>query len=290
MKKLLLLFFCCIVTKTFGQNPINLFAYLPSLNSNFEDRDASGYFYFNPTQTNNIWQIGTPFKIIFNSSYSAPLALVTDTITSYPNENTSSFEFVMNTDDLTFISFWHSFNTDSLADGGVIDVSTDNGSSWVNIVNAPDFSLTNFYPSSTKISSNNNQPGFTGNSEWKESTISGRAFHNVRFRFTFTSDEINTNKDGWIIDNFNFNCIGTGINNGTTKSSYKIFPNPTNSIIFIDQENSIKIKSVALKNILGQTFFSDDQTTIDLTEFASGYYLLEITTDEGKYIERLQKQ
>jgi len=38
--------------------------------------------------SNNIWQIGIPCKIFFNSAYSEPLAILTDTInlTAYPQQ------------------------------------------------------------------------------------------------------------------------------------------------------------------------------------------------------------
>jgi hypothetical protein len=40
---------------------------------------------------NNIWQIGKPQKIIFINAHSAPNVLVTDTINSYPTNDTSIF-------------------------------------------------------------------------------------------------------------------------------------------------------------------------------------------------------
>lgn len=39
----------------------------------------------------NIWQIGSPHKQVFNLGYSSDNAIVTDTLNSYPMNDTSSF-------------------------------------------------------------------------------------------------------------------------------------------------------------------------------------------------------
>lgn len=292
MKKYLLILICTLtVAKTYGQDTIYSIAYtFPQPVSSFEDRDTANYFYIDTTQASNLWQIGTPSKTIFNSAYSAPLALLTDTLNTYSNGNISSFEFVMRTDDATFISFWHRLNTDSLADGGVVEVSTDGGSTWANIINATQFTLTNFYSSSNIISSNSNKLGFTGNSGWIQSTIQGYALNFVRFRFTFTSDNTNTNKDGWMIDSFDFTCLGTGIKEIGANSPIHIFPNPTSNFIFIRSDNSLQFKSAIIKDIVGKTILTTDRATIDLSQFQSGLYFIEVTTDKEKYLARIIRQ
>ena len=113
--------------------------------SYFEDRDASNYFYFPTSNSANIWQIGTPSKIILNSAYSPSLALITDSINPYPINNSSTFELLIRTDDYTEISFWHRLNTDTLTDGGVIEISTDFGNSWQNVIDFPSFMKYNIY-------------------------------------------------------------------------------------------------------------------------------------------------
>jgi hypothetical protein len=292
MKKHLLSLFCMLsIIVTYGQDTIYSIAYTyPQPVSSFEDRDTSNYFYIETTQTNNLWQIGTPSKTIFNSAYTAPLALATDTLNVYPNGNISSFEFVIYTDDATFISFWHRFNADSLADGGVVEVSTDGGSTWTNILNATQFTLINFYSSSNTISSNSDEPGFTGNSDWIKSEIRGYALNFVRFRFTFTSDNTNTNKDGWMIDSFDFTCLGTGIQDDGINSPIHIFPNPTSNFIFIRSDNQIQFKSVIIKDIVGKTILTTDKMSIDLSQFQVGIYFIEVTTDKEKYLARIVRE
>ncbi|MBA3682652.1 MAG: T9SS type A sorting domain-containing protein [Bacteroidetes bacterium] len=277
--------------KAFGQDTIySIAGNFPQPVSYFEDRDVADYFYINPLQANNIWQIGKPSKTIFNSAYSPSLALMTDTLNNYPNGNISSFEFVIKTDDHTEISFWHKCNSDTLADGGVVEVSTNGGLSWTNIVSNPQFNLVNFYQASSTISSNGNKAGFTGNFGWKYSIIKGYSLNFVRFRFTFTSNNTNTNKEGWMLDNFIFTCYLTGINETDPNSPFQIFPNPTSNLISIRSNNSVRLNTILVKDILGKTILTTNNTTIDFSAFDKGLYFVEIMMDNKKYVSRIVRQ
>jgi hypothetical protein len=282
--------FTFMLSSSYGQDTIYSIAYHPNQPySNFENRDQEKYFAIDRKQLNNIWNIGKPYKPFFKAAYSIPLALVTDTSKAYPNSNVSSLEFVIKTDDLTNIGFWHRFNTDSLSDGGTIEVSLNGGASWANIVDMTNFSLNNCYSKSSKISSNNNKPGFSGNSNWIHTTISSGALNYARFRFTFTSDNIDSNKDGWMLDNFTFGCIGTGINEVGTDHPFKIFPNPTSGLISILSDNKSLFKSATIKDVLGKILLITDSPTLDLSSLEIGLYYLEISSDKGKYWTRLSK-
>lgn len=285
MKKTLLLIGILFMTKnfTYGQeDTIYSTAYSSSAYRNFDlnDRDTGNYFFIDTTQLNNVWQIGTPAKTVFNSAHSSPLALLTDTMNTYPTNNTSSFSFTIYSDDLTYIYFWHQINTDSLNDGGVVEYSTDGGTTWYNIINSS-YTLMNFYSGSTTISSNSNKSGFTGTSGWTQSTIICNALNFVQFRFTFTSDNINTNKDGWMIDDIELNCIGTGINEISANSQFHIFPNPTSNFISIFSDNTTKLKTTSITNIFGRTILTTDKTTIDLSQLDTGIYFCEMTDNKG---------
>src|SRR5258706_3176828 len=92
----------------------------------------------------NIWQTGPPQKIIFDSAYSAPNVIVTDTLNPYPVNNRSSF-IVTVTNAMVFnswnaiylmVDFTHKYDTDSLHDGCFIELSLD-GVTWQNIINFP---------------------------------------------------------------------------------------------------------------------------------------------------------
>jgi len=292
MKNILLVLVCFLtIVHVYSQRVIYSIAYTTPLPvSTFEDRDTSQYFYIDSTQPNNLWQIGTPSKSnLFDSAYSLPLALVTDTQNTYLTNNISSFEFELYSDDATYIKFWHRVNTDTLADGGVIEVSYDGGNTWMNIINESRFTLENFYDS-TSIISSSGKPGFSGNSGWIQSTIFGYEIYSVRFRFTFTSDSINTNKDGWMIDDFNFRTYGTGVREIKSNSQFKIYPNPTSDMVSIHSDKPITIKKIFVQNLAGQTILTTTNPDLDMSTFSSGLYLIDITTEKDHFTGKIQKQ
>ncbi len=288
--KLACLIFLVISARAFSQDTIYSIAYTMNQPlSEFEDRDTANYFHFGVMANTNIWQIGEPTKQVFSSAFSPSLAIVTDTVATYPSSNRSFFEFVIMTDDYTEISFWHKLNTDTLADGGTVEVSLDGGFTWTNIIYAHQFSLLNFYDSTSSISSNNNAPGFSGNSGWVKSFINGYVFDFVRFRFTFTSDNLDNNKDGWMIDNFDFACFGTGINESSKSKSVTVFPNPTVGKFHIQLENTESLKSIVVKNSSGKLMAIYKSEFVDISELPVGVYFLEIFTDNKKYFSRIEK-
>lgn len=294
MKRISILFLLLFVLNQFyGQDTIFTSCWGPFPNGRFfdlNDRDTTNkYFYIDTTQSSNIWQLGTPSKIVFDSAYSQPLALVTDTINTYQNNNTSSFSFIVWTNcNWSGIYFMHRFNTDTLSDGCVIEYSIDGGTTWNNIINST-YSVWSLYSNSDTIASNSNKPGFSGTSGWTGVAIEGFTIDTVvEYRFTFTSDSINTNKDGWLIDNIIIqNAWYSDVNEIKENSSIRIFPNPTSNFISIQTENNIKFKSAEIKDILGKTILTSTNTTIDLSKFEAGIYFVEVTTDEGKYVKRI---
>ena len=90
--------------------------------------------------SNNIWQIGPPQKIIFNSASTAPNVLVTDTINNYPPNNISQFKFTVvpfNTFGVMAIQWNQKLDMNLQHDGGIIEYSIDTGTTWHNIFNDP---------------------------------------------------------------------------------------------------------------------------------------------------------
>lgn len=291
MKRISILFLLLFVlVKSYGQDTVFAHAWSPSSNRflDLNDRDTtSKYIYIDTSQTNNIWQLGAPSKSIFDSAYSSPLVLATDTLNTYSNNNISSFSFIIWTDcNVSGIDFWHRINADS-TDGGIVEYSIDGGTTWNNIINSS-YSVWNFYLSSDTIASNSNKAGFTGTSGWVRSSFWGPTLNNIiEYRFTFTSDSINNNKDGWMIDDISIQNGMVGINELRPRSDIHVFPNPTSNFITIQTENNIKFKSAEIKDVLGKTILTSNNTTIDLSKFEAGIYFVEIATDKGKYVKRV---
>lgn len=75
-------------------------------------------------------------------------------------------------------------------------------------------------------------------------------------------------------------------------NSVVIFPNPTQSIINVKSENSIK--SIQLYDVQGrllQTKLTDENSTsIDISDKSNGIYFLKITSEKGIKVERIVKE
>jgi len=228
------------------------------------------------TSSNNIWQIGKPEKLVFNSAYSPVNAIVTDTIGNYPVSNHSFFDVKIGTFNLEsynnnlFVGIKHKFDTDRLKDGGYITASYDGGSTWFNIVNdttsansydhcwpaKPGFGsagndFNNLYTESDTLF--NGEYGFSGLSDgwvntwfsWhcylvqqKENSIRTIEEDTMILRFNFISDSIDSGKDGWMIDDI---LLFAGNIGSATKDqliqNLMIFPNPTiNNVTLVFNE------------------------------------------------------
>ncbi|MEI6765795.1 MAG: hypothetical protein WCM76_09155 [Bacteroidota bacterium] len=147
---------------------------------NFEDTATLKYVRIDTANHTNIWQIGKPSKIVFDSAYSATDAILTDTALPYPVNNHSSFTITIKSYDWFWGSpSWHGFyskyDTDPGHDGGYIDVSYDGGANWQNIVfdtilnTCPTYpfsdSLPTFYNMYTATDTlKNGVPAFSGSS------------------------------------------------------------------------------------------------------------------------------
>jgi hypothetical protein len=101
-----------------------------------------------PDPSNNIWQVGSPQKSFFNASYQNETPILTDTINTYPIHINNYFQITFPIFDSLYgevnLSFYHKYDTDSLIDGGIIELSYDGGISWINIKNDIDHFNYNF--------------------------------------------------------------------------------------------------------------------------------------------------
>ncbi len=104
------------------------------------------------------------------------------------------------------LSFFHSYDTEFGWDGGFVEISTDNGSSWTDL--GPYFTM-NGYNSVLGFSSNPNiagKGGFSGSSGGfiqSVADLSAFAGQNVLTRFSFGEDD-NTSSVGWYLDDIEF--------------------------------------------------------------------------------------
>ena len=212
------------------------------------------------SQKDNIWQIGRPQKTFFDSAYSRPNAIVTDTLNPYPIKNISVFTVIVSAKRLVafggkwstciqpLIYFDEKFDMDTLKDAGYIDVSQDGGKTWNSIYYYD--TLSHDYQKRPPII--NGEPAFvTGKSNgWISVTcpfdLPGMGCPTCPYikgdtailRFTFKSDSINTNQGGWMIDDIILSYdFCEGIDEHTRNiSQLNVYPNPANTSVTLSYQ------------------------------------------------------
>ena len=66
-----------------------------------------------------------------------------------------------------------------------------------------------------------------------------------------------------------------------------IFPNPTNGLLHIEGQG---VMHISICNFLGQTIqeaTTDGSTTLDLSRYESGMYLIRIETGNGVFVQKV---
>jgi hypothetical protein len=313
MKTIFSLFLVMVLSMriVYCQEPINVCENCNNLFHTFDFNsieDSSFYFFsYDTLQINNIWQVGIPNKNIFSSGYFSPKALVTDTVNSYPDNNISSFQFsIKNCSEANnggcgaygpcFIYVAYKINTDTLADGGIIEVS-HNGSPFINIIEDTLVEIgTEIYSFNDTLSSIG-KPGFSGTSlNWKEFGMSygptSQGFDTITLRFTFVSDGNQTNKDGWMIGMIQTGGIFEGIATIFKNDMITINPNPCKETLHVKVTDNYKNGSLAIISQEGQVLKRISVTsnlTVDISDIPVGFYILQYTSGAFYSIKKIFK-
>lgn len=244
----------------------------------------------------NIWQIGLPQKMIFDSAATYPNAIVTDTVNYYPVNNTSSFQYTIDPSTnwgILAIQWKQKLDTDYGFDGGVVEFSVDSGNTWENAFNNP--YVYNFYgyDTSNVDTIQNGTMVFTGtDSTWKNIWLCyDMAWlnwnHGILVRHTFLSDSIDNNKEGWLIDNMLAHITLIHTVNEIEQQEYMIIsPNPTTGRVNITTKKIDEphiIEKMELINIEGkivqQWSVSPTKFYVDIGNHPNGIYFLNIKTN-----------
>lgn len=261
----------------------------------------------------NVWQIGTPSKTVFNAAFSPSKAIITDTLNPYPANNHSYFDvkigafnfFGFYENDM-FIDMKHQYHTDSLSDGGYISVSYDNGATFMNIIrdtvyneDRPAWENLNLYNESNTLY--NGEFGFSGNSDGWVNT--GFAWHytpvinapkpvsfpdTLILRFNFISDDLQSDKEGWMIDNIRFFAVDLGSNIDNPQLGqdlFSVYPNPLNneavvSLNKVYKQSKLRLFTASGKAINEQTTLNTDKIYLNRANLPPGLYILQLIADD----------
>lgn len=270
--------------------------------------NANCHWLYNDTISNpsNIWQIGSPQKTVLSSAFSNPNVIITDTINTYPVNDTSSFilghiaSLGITMLNQISLSAKYNVNSDTLLDKGIIEFSPDNGISWIDVDNP-----TGFPGSVYTYCGGDNGMRLSGNSNgWKDfqimiwslsPTYTIAEGDTVLWRFTFVSDGVNTFKDGLMFDSiYVIDSPPVGIEDADSKDNLSVYPNPFNSVVTLSRiESGTQIE---VFNLLGETLFlipisaNQKETKLDLSSLSKGMYLIKVQTEHGLMTKKIIKE
>lgn len=244
----------------------------------------------------NIWQIGIPQKSIFDSAATYPNALLTDTINYYPSNNSSSFQFTVvpwTNWGILALQWKQKLDIDSGLDGGKIEFSVDSGMTWQNAFNNPYvYNFYGFLPANADTLPNGDFVFSGTDSSWKDIWLcydmTWLSFNDsIIVRYTFTSDSVDNNKEGWLIDNMllHITMIHT-IKESELNNYLNVYPNPASNIVHVQAQKISDyhiIESMELVDPSGRVVdkWANIPTKFwfDTKKYNDGMYFLKIKTN-----------
>lgn len=253
------------------------------------------------TSTMNIWQIGKPQKTLFSSASTIPNVIVTDTINYYPKNNVSTFTFsILNPywpsagPFITALRWKQKLDMDQGLDGGIVEYSTNSGTTWVNTLNNPNIFMYYGYQPANKDTLPSGQYCFSGTDNvWRDLWLCmGPTITNVNdtlmMRFSFKSDSVNTNKEGWMIDNMMAYITSMHpVKSISQEEDINVYPNTTSGILNVETKRHDEkgfIMFVELYDLSGKLLESYGQNTakvvLDISKYPDGMYNLKVVSNK----------
>lgn len=276
------------------------------------------YLVLDTSQANNLWQVGQPSKVQFNSAFSPTAALMTDTLNLIPPGNTSSL--ILQFPSGTFstwscisqgwMKFMHRYDFDSLKAGGTIEIRyfdpwVQEWTDWTHLYNDtfPDMKfMDGEYPVAMI---QGGIPAYTGNSGgWKNAEFSwvwlmlvkggseAIFMSNIEMRFTALSDSSAAPSEGWMIDDFELiimECVGSVEDLSEKEFLSRAYPNPGSGDIRIDpgsfSTEPLSAEVFSVNGLLMETrsIQPGEEVIISASTLPAGYYFYRLTTRSGKY-------
>ena len=222
--------------------------------------------------------------------------MITDANEPYPVNDTSSFILKFERDEESYnlgggniqlsLSFWYKINSDTLTDYGKIEVSADNGLSWIDIMSEDETYGFHWMESKPVLSGNSNGWQYFS-VDISELTYSVGFCDTLLYRFSFISDGVQTNKEGWIIDDFGLDDMYEGIEDFGNPDLITIYPNPAANEVSVAADN-ISLQRVEIIDFTGKTLVRKPMEKGVLKfDLPNGMYILKLF-DIGKiYVKKL---
>jgi len=190
------------------------------------------------------------------------------------------------------LNFDMAFDLEFNWDIAYVEYTTDGGTNWDVLGTSLD---PNWYNSNTLPGSNCiNCPGaqWTGTEaamqqySYDLSAFAGES--SVMFRFVFHSDEYVT-QEGVILDNIRIE--GTLSTAEFEQNSFRIYPNPSNNVFNIDfnsfNEFEFEVFDITGKTIINKNKISSSAYQLDMSNFSSGMYFINLTVNNKTATKKL---
>lgn len=249
------------------------------------------------TNADNIWQVGTPQKVIFNYAATQPNVIISDTILNYPLNNNSSFEFSLNEagfyPGIIALQWKQKLDFTENHDGGIIEFWNGQEGEWQNVFNNPYVYAFYGFDISNADTLLSGEYAFSGtDTTWRDIWLCFdynwmTYLDTLTFKYRIKTDEIGEEKEGWMMDNFMAHItIIHSVNENEQLNYVDIWPNPSSGRLNIDIRKTDGfhiIEKMEIYNIVGGLMesFKNIPTRffIDVNNYPDGIYLLKVQTN-----------
>jgi extracellular elastinolytic metalloproteinase len=146
----------------------------------------------------------TQWTVSSSQSYSAPYSFFALELAT-PSLQTLTTTGSYNLTRVSTLSFYHNYNTESGFDGGVVEISTDNGISWIDLgpyIKVNGYNSRIASDAGTVLDGRSAFSGISGGFVQTIINLAEFAGSTAKFRFRFVSDN-GTAITGWFVDNIN---------------------------------------------------------------------------------------
>jgi hypothetical protein len=259
------------------------------------DLEIEADYQYLAIDSGSIWHIGTPDKEVLSLPENlGQNAIFTDTNLYYSVNSHSSFQLklALGTADFFHLRFYVKIHTEPNKDGGILETSWDNGTTWSNILFDP-LIMNNLedeiylYELKDTIASLGNQPGFTGEDfvngyysvDWRNPNI---GLDTLLLRFTFASDSNETPHEGWLLDDFSILGLLAPVEN-SSDNQLIIYPNPANNYLLL-LPSSKGFKKIEIYSITGNIImqgFNNPSGSVDVSSLSPGVYIISFLDGSG---------
>ncbi|MCH1484626.1 MAG: immune inhibitor A, partial [Flavobacteriaceae bacterium] len=238
------------------------------------------------------WTIDSSWSETFEE-YNSPQTSITDS--PYSNYSNNALETINLLNDINLsgysyaeINFNAKWNIESGYDYVQIEISNDGGASW-----EPQCGKYTRKGVETQEDALN-EPLYDGNQdEWVNESILLTDYidQEISIRFKLKSDG-GLRRDGFYYDDFKIRALSSSLSSSeNTLNKAKIYPIPSNNMIYISSEE--EIKEIKVFDVLGKEIMSFNQNNIEnfsIENLKSGVYIIKLFSLEGTENHRIIKK